>query len=65
MFDAEVTALLRAVLDEVCERIPVSETGIRTHVATKLLEAAARGYFSTDMLMAAGRKALNTPTMWR
>lgn len=36
MFSAETTALLRAVLEEVCENIPVSEVGARTHVASKL-----------------------------
>ncbi|WP_246773861.1 hypothetical protein [Bradyrhizobium diazoefficiens] len=65
MFDMETTALLRAVLEEVCENIPVSETGARTHVASKLLEAAAQGQVSTDVLRTAGRKALNQPTMWR
>jgi hypothetical protein len=65
MFDMETTALLRAVLEEVCEDIPVNETGARTHVASKLLEAAAQGQVSTDALRTAGRKALNPPTMWR
>jgi hypothetical protein len=40
MFDAETTALLRAVLDEVCENVSKYETGARTHVASKILEAA-------------------------
>jgi hypothetical protein len=65
MFSAETTALLRAVLEEVCENIPVSEIGARTHVASKILEAAAQGQLSTDALRTAGRKALNPPTMWR
>ncbi|CUU18425.1 hypothetical protein BjapCC829_24380 [Bradyrhizobium barranii] len=65
MFDAEMTALLRAVLDEVCENIPVSETGARAYVASKLLDAVAHGQFSTDALKAAGREALNPPTVWR
>ena len=64
VFDAEITALLRAVLEEVCENIPVSETGARAYVASKLLDAAAHGQFSTDALKAAGRKALDPPTMW-
>lgn len=64
MFDTETTALLRAVLDEVCENIRVHETGARTHVASKILEAAAQGHLSTDALKAAGRKALSMPTMW-
>ncbi|MCS3929561.1 hypothetical protein M2175_004592 [Bradyrhizobium elkanii] len=57
VFDAEMTALLRAVLDEVCENIPVSETGARAYVASKLLDAAAHGQLSTDALKAAGREA--------
>lgn len=56
MFSAETTALLRAVLEEVCENIPVSEVAARTHVASKILEAAAQGQLSTD--------ALSPPTMW-
>lgn len=40
MFDAETTALLRAVLDEVCETVSRYETSTRTHVASKLLESA-------------------------
>ncbi|TYL81742.1 hypothetical protein FXB40_47370 [Bradyrhizobium rifense] len=52
-----------AVLEEVCKNIPVSETGARTFVASKILEAAADGQVSTDALRAAGRKALNPPTM--
>lgn len=63
MFDTETTALLRAVLEEVCEKIPVSETGARTHVASKMLEAAARGQLSADALRAVGCKALNPRTM--
>ncbi|MCW2020343.1 MULTISPECIES: hypothetical protein [Bradyrhizobium] len=63
VFNAEMTALLRAVLEEVCENIPVSETGARAYVASKLLDAAAHGQLSTDALKAAGLKALNPPTM--
>jgi len=42
MFDAETTALLRAVLDEVCESVSRYETSARTHVASMILEAASR-----------------------
>lgn len=65
MFDSVMTALLSAVLEEVCENIPINETGARTHVASKILEAAAQGQLSTDALRTAGRKALDRPTMWR
>lgn len=36
MLDTATTALLRAVLEEVCEGVSRHETGARTHVASKL-----------------------------
>lgn len=39
MFDHHTTALLRTVLDEVCRSVSRYETGTRTHVAAKILEA--------------------------
>jgi hypothetical protein len=66
MFDSVTTALLRAVLDEVCESVSRDQTGTRTHVASKILEAATRGDTSRDDLRQVGRKALSeAPTMWR
>jgi hypothetical protein len=66
MFDAVATALLRTVLDEVCENISRYETGARTHVASKLLAAATNGESSVDDLKRIGRSALcSAPTMWR
>jgi hypothetical protein len=66
MFDVETTALLRAVLDEVCESVSRYETGARAHVASKLLEAATSGETSVDDLKRIGRSALDSaPTMWR
>lgn len=66
MFDAEMTALLRAVLDEVCETVSRYETGTRTHVASKLLECAISGETSVVNLKQVGRRALSeAPTMWR
>lgn len=66
MFDTETTALLRAVLDEVCESVWHREIGARTHVASKILEAATRGEVSVDGLKQVGRDALSrAPTMWR
>jgi hypothetical protein len=66
MFDPATTALLRAVLDEVCESVSRTETGARTHVASKILEAATRGDTSPDQLKQVGRQALlQAPTMWR
>ncbi|WFU41760.1 hypothetical protein QA640_04375 [Bradyrhizobium sp. CB82] len=66
MFDPATTALLRAVLDEVCEEVSRTETGARTHVASKILEAATRGETSPVSLKQIGREALSeAPTMWR
>jgi len=66
VFDTATTALLRAVLDEVCESVSQREIGARTHVATKILEAATRGETSPEGLRQVGRDALShAPTMWR
>ena len=66
MFDIETTALLRAVLDEVCEDVSRHETGARAYVASKLREAATNGERAVDDLKRVGRSALGSaPTMWR
>ena len=66
MFDKETTALLRAVLDEVCTCVSHNEIGARTHVASKILEAATKGETSPDGLRRIGRDALShAPSMWR
>jgi hypothetical protein len=66
MFDTATTAVLRAVLDEVCESVSAREIGARTHVAAKVQEAATRGEGSPEGLRQVGRKALSrAPTMWR
>jgi len=59
MLDADTTALLRAVLDEVCENVSRYETMARTHVASKILEAARSGETSVANLRQVGRKALS------
>ena len=59
MFDTDTTALLRAVLEEVCENVSRREIDARTHVASKLLEAATRGEISLDDLRQAGSRALS------
>ena len=65
MFDAATTALLRAVLEEVCEDVSRHETGARTHVASKILQAATNGDTTPDRLKEVGREALSgAPTMW-
>ena len=58
MFDAQTTALLRAVLDDVCHKVSVHDTGTRTHVAVKILEAAKQGETLVDGLKQVGRNAL-------
>ena len=64
MFDTATTALLRAVLDEVCESR--RETGAKAHAASKILEAAAKGETLPESLKFIGRRALSEgPTMWR
>lgn len=66
MFDPVTAALLRAVLDEVCETVSLTETGARTQVASKILEAATRRDTSPDHLKQVGRQAPSqSPTMWR
>lgn len=65
-FDAATTALLRAVLDEVRENVSREQIGTRAHVASKILEAAARGETTPDGLKQIARAALSeAPTMWR
>ncbi|SCB50441.1 hypothetical protein GA0061098_1014153 [Bradyrhizobium shewense] len=65
MFDTDTTALLRAVLEEVCKTIFRREIGARTHVASKLLEAATRGQTSLDDLRQAGSRALSEASVAR
>jgi hypothetical protein len=66
MFDQATTTLLRVVLHEVCASVSWSETGARTHVASKMLEAANRGEMSPEGLRQVGREALSqAPTMRR
>ncbi|OSI73794.1 hypothetical protein BSZ21_06265 [Bradyrhizobium canariense] len=66
MLDAATTALLRAILEEVCESLSPYDTGARTYVASKILEAAIRGETMPDRLKQIGREALSErPTMWR
>lgn len=65
MFASETTALLRAVLNEVGRELPTDETGTRTHVASRILEAASRGETSIEILKQIGQTALtSSPTMW-
>ena len=65
MFSPETTALLRSVLDEVCEQVGRYENGTRAHVASKLLEVATGGRQSIDDLRKAGRDALKDTPAFR
>jgi hypothetical protein len=66
MFDTAATALLRSVLDEVCESVFRYETGGRIRVTSKILGAVTRGETSPDGLKQVGREALpEAVTMWR
>jgi hypothetical protein len=66
MFDAQTTALLRAVHDDVCQTVSRYEIGTRTHVATKILEAARQGETTLEILKQVGHKALtDSPTIGR
>jgi hypothetical protein len=60
MFSPETTALLRSVLDEVCEQVGCYENGTRAYVASKLLEVAALGGQTIDDLKQVGRDALRS-----
>lgn len=67
MSDAEMAALIQAVLDDdVCAELPLSELATRERVATRLREAAQTGRRSIQDLRQAARGALvRAPTMWR
>ena len=65
MPDAEMTALLQAVLEEVCADIPLSDTATRERVAARLSDLVRSGQCSIEDLKRAGRDALiRAPTMW-
>ena len=65
MFNAVVTALLRAVLDEPSPDLPTHEAGKKTLVAFEALESAPQSELGADNLRAAGRQPLlPPPSMW-
>ncbi|MDI3567391.1 hypothetical protein [Bradyrhizobium sp. Arg816] len=66
MLDATTTALLREILEEVCVNVSRSESGVRAHVASKILEAASKGERTRERLKQIGFDALRqAPGMWR
>jgi len=65
MFDAVVTALLRAVVDESCVDEPTHEARKKAIVAPTALETAPKGELDVDNLRASGRQTLlPPPSMW-
>lgn len=65
MFDADIRALLRTILDEICGHIDQDQTATRAHVAAQILAAAGREG-TPENIREAGRDALRSaPTMWR
>ncbi|WPM83804.1 hypothetical protein ML401_39110 (plasmid) [Bradyrhizobium sp. 62B] len=66
VLDPTTSILLRAVLDEVCQEVSLSEIGLRAHVASKLIEAATNGETTAEGLRQVALDALRSkPTMWR
>ena len=64
--DAQTSALLRAILDELCCDIPPFDASTRTNVASQLLATMQQGQSSIEDLKRAGRVVLRRPpTMWR
>jgi hypothetical protein len=62
---AVVTALFRAVLDEVCVDVPTHETGEKALVVPSPLDRTPKGELDADNLAADGRKKLlPAPSMW-
>jgi hypothetical protein len=58
MFDTETRALLRAIHDEVCLGLSRYETSTKSHVASRILQAASEGLASVDDLRRVGNTAL-------
>ena len=62
---SETAVILRTVLEELCMELSLADADVRTHVASKLLEAVEQRPCSLDDLREVGREALHkTPTMW-
>jgi hypothetical protein len=62
---AVVTALFRAVLDEVCVDVPAPETAEEVLGAPRPVDATPKGELDADNLTTVGRKPhLPAPSMW-
>jgi hypothetical protein len=65
MFDAVVTAFLRAVVDESCVNEPTHETRKKAIVAPEAVETAPKAELDAGNLRAPGRQTiLPAPSMW-
>lgn len=65
MFNAVVTVMLRALLDEPCVDMPTHEARKKALVAPEALESNPKGDLDADNLRGAGRQALlPAPSMW-
>ena len=65
MIDTETRAMLRTILDEVCEHVDQYQNATRAHVAAQML-AAAGHEVTIENIRTVGREALKgAPTMWR
>ena len=62
---SETAVIPRTVLEELCTELSLADADTRTHVASKLPEAAQQRRCSLDDLREVAREALHkTPTMW-
>lgn len=59
MINATTIAVLRAILDEICEGISGHGKDAKAHVASKILEVAAKGEALPDNLKSVGRRVLS------
>jgi hypothetical protein len=65
MIDIETRAMLRAILEEVCEHVDQYQNSTRAYVAAQILAAAGRDV-TIESIRMAGREALRkAPMMWR
>lgn len=61
-----ILALMRMVVDDICEYVSRCDTDGQTNVASKILKAATQGETSSDCVPQVRRDALSNPsTTWR
>lgn len=57
-----ILALMRMVVDDICEYVSRCETDGQTNVASKILKAATQGETSSDCVPQVRRDALSKPS---